>query len=270
MANPPPPPEETFGGVRTLGNPPQFEGLAIVAFVDLLGFSVNVKADWSKPGNPPLQKLLRIKETAAVARQTTLATDPQTPGFAPQTHPGFRARIHTVSDSLIVCAALPPPARATANDFMFRLWPAVITVQHLWQSAVQEGFTVRGGIELGQIYWTPGETIGPALVDAYALESKCADWSRIVVGPSLLRFIAKVPLEYPFPNRSFLNVSKDDLIEINPVGLSLPQLEAIAAAAGEKFSRKYQPLLATLRGERKVREPSEAELNAAADKLARL
>jgi hypothetical protein len=221
---------------------------------------------WNTADHSSLQKLLQIKETAAVARQTTLAIDPQTPGIAPGTTPAFRARIHTVSDSLIVCAALPP-APISANDFMFCLWPAVIAVNHLWGSAVQEGFTVRGGIELGQIYWTPEDTIGPALVDAYSLESSCADWSRIVVGPALLRFLAQIPLEYPFLNRSFLNVSKDDLIEISPAGLSLPKLEAITAAAGEKFSKKYQPLLATLRGVRKVREPGEAELRAAADKL---
>lgn len=268
MTNTTAPPEELFGGVRTLGNQQQFDGHAIVAFVDLLGFSAQVKADWTKPGNPPLQKLLRIKKTAATARQTTLAIDPQTPGYAPGTHPAFRARIHTVSDSLIVCAALPP-LRTSGDDFMYRLWPVVIAVQNLWESAVQEGFTVRGGMELGQIYWTPEDTIGPALVAAHDLESKCAYWSRIVVGPTLLRFIAQIPLAYPYTNRSFLNVSKDDLIEINPAGLSLPNLEAIAAAAGEKFSKKYQPLLATLRGERKVREPGEAQLRAAANKLER-
>ena len=141
-----------------------------------------------------------------------------------------------------------------------------MAVQYLWRSEIQEGFTVRGGMELGQIYWTPEDTIGPALVDAYSLESNRADWSRIVVGPALLRFIAQIPLEYPFPNRSFLNVSKDDLIEINPAGLSLANLEAIAAGAGP-FGKKYQPLLATLRGERKVREPGEVELRAAANKL---
>ncbi len=266
MANTAAPPEESFSGVRTLGNQPQFKGHAIIAFVDLLGFSAHVRAHWNSADHSSLQKLLRIKEAAAAARQTTLAIDPQTAAAAPGATPAFRARIHTVSDFLIVCGALPP-APISANDFMFRLWPTVIAITHLWGSAVQEGFTVRGGIELGQIYWTPEDAIGPALVEAYSLESNCADWSRIVVGPALLRFIAQIPLEYPYSNRSFLNVSKDDLIEINPAGLSLTSLEAISAAAGPSFSKYYQPLLATLRGERKVREPDEADLRAAADKL---
>lgn len=260
--------EESFGGIRTLGNQPKFEGYAIVAFIDLLGFSAHVKAHWNDADNSSLRKLLRIKEAAAAARTTTLAIDPQTPGLVGEP-PAYRARIHTVSDSLIVCADLPPP-RISAKEFMFRLWPVTIAVMHLWQSAVREGFTVRGGMELGQIYWTPEDTIGPALVDAYSLETNCANWSRIVIGPALLRFLAQLPLEYPFTNRSFLNVSKDDLIEINAAGLSLQHVEGIAAAAGEKFSVKYQPLLATLRGETKVREPGEAELRAAADKLSRL
>lgn len=115
---------------------------------------------------------------------------------------------------------------------MCHLWPVVIAVQQLWSCAVEEGFTVRGAIELGQIYWTPEDTIGPALVDASSLENKCANWSRVIVGPSLLRAIAPIPLTYPHTNRSFLNVSEDGLIEINPRGLSVPQLEAMSVAAG--------------------------------------
>jgi hypothetical protein len=115
---------------------------------------------------------------------------------------------------------------------MCHLWPVVIAVQQLWSRAVEEGFTVRGAIELGQIYWTPEDTIGPALVDASSLENKCANWSRVIVGPSLLRAIAPIPLTYPHTNRSFLNVSEDGLIEINLRGLSVPQLEAMSVAAG--------------------------------------
>ena len=83
MTNTAAPPEESFGGARTLGNQQQFEGLAIIAFVDLLGFSAHVKARWNSADHSSLRKLLRIKETAAAARQTTLAIDPQTAGVTP-------------------------------------------------------------------------------------------------------------------------------------------------------------------------------------------
>ena len=255
--------EEIFDGIQTQGNPKQFEGHAIVGFVDLLGFSAHVKAAWNDAENPPLERLLRIKKSAQTSSQTTIAVQSdQEPSKVTQ---AFRARIHTVSDSLIVCSALSPPNQLSQQDFLYHLATVVLSVLILWDRAVEEGFTVRGAVEVGQVYWTPEETIGPALIDAYSLESRRANWSRVIVGPGLLKNIARLPAIWPFVNRKYLNVSEDRLIELNPMRLSkhLPLLEAMSVAAGLSLSVKYQPLLATLRGEKEVREPNEADLQVA-------
>ena len=107
MANTTGLPEESFGGVRTLGNQPVFEGHAIVAFVDLLGFSAHVKAHWNDADHSSLQKLLRIKESAAAARQTTLAIDPMTPRFHPRNPPSI-SRAHPYCLGFSNCMRRPP------------------------------------------------------------------------------------------------------------------------------------------------------------------
>jgi hypothetical protein len=267
MTNTSPFSEEIFDSVRTQGNPQHFEGHAIVGFIDLLGFSAYVQAHWNDPGNPPLAKLLRIKETAHTSRQTTIAIQSDQPPH--NVTQAFRARIHIVSDSLIACSALPPPNHLSQQDFLYHLAAVVFAVLFVWDCAAEEGFTVRGAVELGQVYWTPEETIGPALVHAYSLENRCANWSRVIVGPALLRNIARLPPIWPFVNRAYLNVSEDGLIEFNPMRLSrhVPLLEAMSAAAGSSKSTKYHALLATLRGETQAREPNDAELQAAVERL---
>jgi hypothetical protein len=238
MTNTSPFSEEMFDSVRTQGNPQHFEGHAIVGFIDLLGFSAYIQAHWNDPGNPPLAKLLRIKETAHASRQTTIAVQSDEPPH--NVIQAFRARIYTVSDSLIACSALSLPNHLSQRDFLCHLASVVLSSLVMWNCAVELGFTVRGAIELGKVHWTPEETIGPALIDAYSLECRRAVWSRVIVGPALLTNIRQLPLVRPFINRKYLNVSDDGLIELNPMRLSghAPALEAMSAAAGSE-STKY-------------------------------
>jgi len=52
------------------------------------------------------------------------------------------------------------------------------------------GHPIRGGIEIGIGFEPdPGEIYGPALSRAYALESKTAQYPRVVVGDELVKFI---------------------------------------------------------------------------------
>jgi hypothetical protein len=257
--------QDQFMGVRTQGNPAVFKGTAIVGFIDLLGFSASVRANWNDAKNSPLNKLLRIKELADKTRETTIAIATDAQHAPPAVSQAFRSRIHTVSDSLVVCSALP--SKLIEFELSYQLSALTLTINFIWEHAVEEGYTIRGGIELGPIYWTPAETIGPALVDAYSLEYQHAKWSRVVIGPALLRHIA-IASNPPVAIRDLLTVSEDGLIELRAARLmgQLQKLEALSAAAGSA-STKYRPLLAILRGERQIRPPTNLELTSAATAL---
>jgi SOS response regulatory protein OraA/RecX len=55
---------------------------------------------------------------------------------------------------------------------------------------ISNGWAIRGGIELGlAMEINEGEIYGPALARAYNLESKVADYPRIIIGDELIRYL---------------------------------------------------------------------------------
>ena len=113
--------------------------------------------------------------------------------------------------------------------------------------------SIRGAMELGHIYWSKEETVGPALVRAYHLENKLAKTSRVILGPWFL----KHPLDRinddwsAWPSSEWLSVSYDDLIELSPHELksdraTLGGLAALQQKAGN-CANKYDHILKILK-----------------------
>ena len=127
--------DDEFCGVRTHGNPSSFKGAAIVAFIDLLGFSSSMRERWNEPGCPPLEKLFRIKETAEQSRDSTItiAADRKAP---PTVSAAYRTRVHTMSDSIVVCSALAESP--TTDELSFQFAVQAFTINALWECAVAE------------------------------------------------------------------------------------------------------------------------------------
>jgi len=195
------------------GNPETFFGWAIVAFVDLLGFSESITSLWTDVDESPLGRLLRIKDAALRIPATSLIA--YTPSRSADAKV-YRCRVHTVSDSIAICGALP--TRRRLSDLTGTMFMVSLGVQAAWAAAIAEGYTIRGAIELGQIYWSESETIGPALADSYLLESKIADTSRVIFGPRFLQNLLEcMNADWPeWPASKSLSVSDDNLIEMPP------------------------------------------------------
>jgi hypothetical protein len=235
-------------GLPSYGNPERFYGTAIVAFVDLLGFSAQLRANWVSTETSALAKLLRVKDDSQGWARTRICVTSDTGNERPkQISAVYQARIHTVSDSIVVTTALegkdvPEPHLRLAIASLFG------GVGWVWERAVAEGFSVRGAVEIGDVYWTSSETIGPAFLDCYELENSIADWSRVILGPRLLATLSRFPAVDEI--HEHLAISQDNLIELAPVRLQrdgrLDQLRAIQAVCGTPYRRKYDPLLATL------------------------
>ncbi len=238
------------GDSEAEGNPKTFKGWALVAFIDLLGFSAEVASSWNDPNNSPLDRLLRIKEAAADIRNAGAAFRTSgTPLFDPKVH---KARVHTVFDSIVVSYALPSAGN------LHHVTKAMTVVSHgvqmAWAAAIREGFTLRGAIDLGEIYWSESETIGPALISSYYLESKIAKTSRVILGPVFLEnLLSRINDDWSsWPSSEWYSVSYDNLIEISLLHLlehrkeNLDGLGKIKDKAGAHASR-YDHALEILR-----------------------
>ena len=66
-------------------------------------------------------------------------------------------------------------------------------IAKLMRASFELGFILRGGITLGPlIHEEGGALFGPAFVEAYALESKMANWPRILVEQSIVDLVIEV------------------------------------------------------------------------------
>ncbi len=238
------------GDSEAEGNPKTFKGWALVAFIDLLGFSASVLSSWNDPDNSPLERLLRIKEAAADIRNAgTAFYTPGKPSFDPKVH---KARVHTVSDSIVVCYALP--SAGALNHVTKAMTVVSQGVQMAWAAAIREGYTLRGAIELGEIYWSESETVGPALVKSHWLESEIAKSSRVILGPAFLEnLLLRINDDWSrWPSSKWYSVSYDNLIEISLLHLlehskeNLDGLGKIKDKVGAHASR-YDHILEILR-----------------------
>lgn len=68
----------------------------------------------------------------------------------------------------------------TTLEFIFT-W--IVNVQFI--TLLKTGFLLRGGISCKDIYWSGNKVVGPALIEAYHLESKIASWARIILSEEL-------------------------------------------------------------------------------------
>jgi hypothetical protein len=95
------------------------------------------------------------------------------------------------SDSLIVFMSLDSTkgAEVPTQGIMGIFAAAALT----FLGCLHIGHPIRGGIDVGLGFEpTPGEIYGPALSRAYALESKVAQYPRIVIGEELVRCIGEI------------------------------------------------------------------------------
>jgi hypothetical protein len=240
------------GKSESEGNPKEFKGWALVAFIDLLGFSADVLSSWNASEDAPLDRLLRIKAAASEIRSAGILSYVRGGPFDPKVH---KARVHTVSDSIVVAYALP----SAGNLYHLGQAMTVVSngVQMAWAAALRNGYTARGAMELGEIYWTEHETIGPALVTSYWLESKIAKDSRVILGPCFLENILRCMNDdwSDWPLSEWFSVSYDGLIEISLHRLkedlkgNLDSLEVLQQKAGP-YGGRYDHILKTLRADR--------------------
>jgi len=240
-------------GQKTVGNPKIFIGWGIVGFIDVLGFSAEVLSSWSEEEESPLARIRRIKDAASRIPDAGMVANFPGKAQTDYSESEYRARVHTVSDSIVVCSALPPNLKDLYNITM-ALSVVSYGIQMAWIAAIHEGYTIRGAIELSKIYWSETETIGPAFVSAYCLESKIVHESRVILGPLLLHnLLKKINDDWSdWPSSKWLSVSHDDLIEISPhhlkddLNANLEGLEKLQKNAGRN-AEKYNHILEILR-----------------------
>ncbi len=172
-----------------LGNVEHFKGSGYVCFLDILGFSQDILANWKAVESNPLEKLLAIKAALPVLDAEDEELPPESSVRS------YVCRVNTVSDSITIAFGLEP--KLIIGDMALGLEALVANIREVWRAAIERGYTLRGAIDFGDIYWDQNELIGPAFINAYRLESEVARVSRVVISSKLNKVLSDLAIRYP-------------------------------------------------------------------------
>lgn len=195
-----------------------YKGKAIVAFVDMLGFSQEILTKWDDAEFNPLQRIMEIKGFMDLAKKGSI--DHTFLDYDEKTILGKikYPEVITISDSFVFVQTLDDDTDIT---FILSLLAVTGSIIELWRISKDKGFTIRGGVDFGELFYTPSEIIGPAFIDAYNLESKIAEVSRIVYSKKISKMIYdKYITLHPTLKDYLLRYFKNDIdnyIILNPL-----------------------------------------------------
>ncbi|WP_032698814.1 hypothetical protein [Pseudomonas syringae] len=235
-----------------LGNAKHFKGIDYVCFLDILGFSQDILKNWSAVESNPLDKLLAIKSALPVLHDNEIESGRS------QSVRSYVCRVNTVSDSITIAFGLEN--KLIIGDMALGLEALLANVREVWRTAIELGYTLRGAIDFGDIYWDKNELVGPAFINAYRLESEIARVSRVIVSSKLNKLLSDLANSYPsgITEHLIANFRKDvdGYIILDPYKicatdeerrLLIKKLKTMASQASlPLIKEKYAPLIEML------------------------
>ncbi len=137
----------------------------LIAFVDILDFAGKVKASIKSP-----ESLDRLCEALHFIKNyiNEMHSDYVEPDIL---------QITQFSDSIVMSVKMED-SREMVSVFQY--------LKNIQVNLIERGVLLRGGIVKGQLIHTNDMLVGPGMVNAYYLESKCAQYPRIVIDPKVL------------------------------------------------------------------------------------
>ncbi|EFG85473.1 hypothetical protein F1645_13600 [Novacetimonas hansenii] len=169
----------------------------IVTFIDILGFR-NIVRERSPE---EIQEIVNLVQRHAGSDEEELA---RKDGFdfdhdTPWTRTSF------FSDSVVRVR----PYDAEIHDGS--LFHELLNLVHAQAELVNQGIFIRGGLTAGKLYLRDNVLFGPAMIQAYDLESKFANYPRIVIDPitiDALKTDARLRNEDHTPDEELKSVRK--------------------------------------------------------------
>jgi hypothetical protein len=149
---------------------PHCYGLGYVAFIDILGFKDQILSSFKQRPGKRFKELQRIIEFNRRYMPDELRD--KTPDIRILMLEKT-ARVYLFSDSYTICVK-------EGSIEGFSLIGLASHILYIWNHLIKLGFTIRGGIDYSLSYWDERTVTGPALINAYKIESEIAKTSRVV------------------------------------------------------------------------------------------
>lgn len=141
----------------------------IVAFIDVLGFHSLVNDTVDAKGNDDPRKIQNIYDAYEVIQENWRGSSSEQATSSKRTT--------VFSDCIVV---------SVAEHESSQIFWTLLEIKHLIMSLIYHGILVRGAVVRGKLIHERNVVFGPALVEAYTLESKAALYPRIILDRDLV------------------------------------------------------------------------------------
>lgn len=160
----------------------------IICFLDILGFRSHISSSVDKIDGDNTEKIKEIAGVFASIREY-LNID------CPDDRQG--KEITQFSDSVVISF----PAYSESGVF-----DALLEILWVQMSLAQKGYLCRGGITRGRLIHTPKLLFGPAMIEAYTLESKAALYPRVILGDEIINTGVAAHAAHHSPNHELQSI----------------------------------------------------------------
>lgn len=146
----------------------------MVAFIDILGFKALLNDTVDKDGNDNEQAIDAVVSAYTIMRE--IWDLDLTENFIPVKNSDTK-KVSIFSDCLVISFKIGEP-----SEVFFTLLEIKLLIMRLLSRKI----LCRGAISLGKFIHTDNYLFGPALVEAYLLESKAAMYPRVILEKSVI------------------------------------------------------------------------------------
>ena len=144
----------------------------VVAFIDILGFKSLLDETTSSSGEDDEQKIDNVI-SAYKAIKDIWEIDSTISGLKNSTS----KKVSIFSDSIVVSFKAEEPSE---------VFSTLLDLKHLIMRLIYRKILCRGAVSIGKFIHTDDYLFGPALVEAYTLESKAAMYPRIILDRDII------------------------------------------------------------------------------------
>lgn len=139
----------------------------VVCFIDILGFSSMVSKTLNSDDTYNDEQISHIYEALECIRDT-LDIDEENQDTV----------VTQFSDSVVI---------SFCSDEESQVFNTLLDIQHVLIRLIYRGILCRGGVAIGAVVHNDKYLFGPAMIDAYTLESKAANYPRVILSEEIIK-----------------------------------------------------------------------------------
>lgn len=178
--------------------------MRVTAYIDILGFSDIISNTIDKNGTDVVEQISLIHDAYEAVRDV----------WNLDLSSSERKEI-TVSDTKIVTTFSDSIVISFKITEQSEVFHTILELQWMIMRLIVKGILCRGAVTYGKLYHTEQMLFGPALVEAYLLESKAALYPRVILDKSLIDLGSKSGRHNPEDEAGYIK----DMLERDTDGM---------------------------------------------------